>query len=345
MISRFSNLLQSVGMFGGIAITSLVVLGPSIATAEWTDEAFPVKSHDFGTVAVASKTEFTFPIVNTTGSEMHIREVRASCGCTTPILDSHYIPAGGKGALVARLNTPTFRGKKGATLTVVIDKPVYSEVQLKVAGYIRSDMVFHPGSVDLGSVNQGEPKSGSTQIFYAGRQDWRVVDVRANEPWLISTFEQTQRGGGKATYELTVQVREDAPAGFFQNEVIVHTNDRSMPRVPLHVSGNVVTALTISPQSIALGNVKPGQELTQRLVIKGREPFGVESIQCEGWDVQFSANSGNKKVHLIKVTLKPTSAQGTQRAPLIITTTGDEAMSAKAIVTAVVMQDQVAATK
>ena len=41
------------------------------------------------------------------------------------------------------------------TLTVTIDKPFYAQVQLHVSGDIRSDVVFTPGSVQLGSVDEG----------------------------------------------------------------------------------------------------------------------------------------------------------------------------------------------
>ena len=330
--------------FISLACVGILTISSSVpAQADWTDSVFPIKSHDFGTVAVASKTEFAFPIYNTTGRDMHIQTVRASCGCTTPILSSNYIPAGAQGTLLARFNTPTNRGKKGATLTVVIDQPFYSEVRLKVDGYIRSDMVFHPGSIEMGKVNQGEAQNGTTKVYYAGRGDWQVVDMRSNQPWLVPTFKQIERGPKKATYELTVQVREDAPEGFFQDEVIVQTNDRSMPRVPLRISGTVVTALNISPQSIAFGTVRPGQEIVQRLVITGREPFAIESILCEGWDVNFE-NSGNvKKIHVLTVKMKPNGAMGTQRLPIVIKTAGEGAVTAKAILTADVQVEQVAA--
>ena len=45
-----------------------------------------------------------------------------------------------KGAIVATFNTNSFHGQRGATLTVIIDKPFYAEVQLHVRGYIRSDV-------------------------------------------------------------------------------------------------------------------------------------------------------------------------------------------------------------
>ncbi|MFG0287176.1 MAG: DUF1573 domain-containing protein [Rhodopirellula sp. JB044] len=338
-MARLNTLLTCIVSLAFVPAAAL--FSASSAHANWTDSVFPIKSHNFGTVAVASKTEFKFPIRNTTGRGMHIRTVRASCGCTTPILSSNYIAPGGEGYLLARFNTPTFRGKKGATLTVVIDQPFYSEVQLKVEGYIRSDMVFHPGSVEFGTINQGEAKTGGTKIYYAGRSDWKVVDIRANQPWLIPKFQQIERGPGKATYELTVAVREDAPAGLFQDEVIVQTNDRSMPRVPLRVSGNVVTSLNISPKSIAFGTVKPDQELVQRLVVTGREPFSIASIECPGWNVDFDNNGAEKRIHVISVKLTPNGAQGAQRSALTIHTAGEKPVTAKAILTADVISDQV----
>ena len=72
------------------AMASLIVT-PSITRANWAESAFPVKTYDFGTVAVASKTEFRFPITNTTNDTIHIQTVRASCGCTTPIVETDYI--------------------------------------------------------------------------------------------------------------------------------------------------------------------------------------------------------------------------------------------------------------
>ncbi len=176
----------------------------STNAADWSDTTFPVKSHDFGTVAVAAKTEFQFPIHNNLSNTLHIHSVRASCGCTTPIVENNFIGPNQTGSIVARFNTDTFRGKKGATLTVVIDQPFYTEVRLRVDGYIRSDMVFHPGAIEFGQVDQGNGVSKSSKILYAGRSDWQVVDVQSNRPWLMPSFKEVTRSGGRVDYELNV---------------------------------------------------------------------------------------------------------------------------------------------
>ncbi len=67
-------------------IALLVLLPTSAVAADWADQALPIKKHDFGTVAVAAKTEFRFPIKNPLDRDLRIRTVRelwlhdADCG-------------------------------------------------------------------------------------------------------------------------------------------------------------------------------------------------------------------------------------------------------------------------
>jgi hypothetical protein len=303
--------------------------------ADWSDTAFPIKAHDFGTVAVAAKTEFRFPIENHFSSPMHIQSVRASCGCTTPIVEKSLIEPGQTGAVVARFNTDTFKGKRGATLTVVIDQPLYSEVRLRVDGYIRSDMVFHPGAIEFGQLNEGQPATMSSSVAYAGRGDWSILDVHSNRPWLRPSVLEKSRSGGRVNYEIKVELSDDAPVGFFQDELVVLTNDRTMPRVSLRVSGQIDSALQVSPQAIALGSLKPGQSVTQKLILLGREPFMIGSIQAEGWDIKFVPTTEAKRTHILYPEFRFTaSSGGLQRSMLEITTIGDQSVTAQALLTA-----------
>ena len=250
-------------------------------------------------------------------------------------LECSDIEPGKTGSVRARFNTDTFRGKRGATLTVLIDKPFYNEVRLRVDGYIRSDMVFYPGAIEFSKLNQGESVTKSSKVMYAGRNDWEVVDVRSNFPWLIPTLKEASRGGGRVNYEISVTVREDAPTGFFQDEVLVITNDRSMPRVPLKVAGQVDRALSISPQAIALGGIKPGQSVTQKMILLGREPFTIASIEAEGWLIEFTPATEPKKTHILMTKFTPhPDSMGPLKSTIRITTSGDQSVTAKALLTA-----------
>jgi hypothetical protein len=117
--------------------------------------------------------------------------------------------------------------------------------------------------------------------------------------------------------------------------VLVFTNDRSMPRVPLRVAGTVESALTISPQSIALGSLKPGQSVTQKMILLGREPFTIASIEAEGWEIEFNPATEPKKTHILLPKFTPSSDSiGPIKSTILITTAGGETVTAKALLTA-----------
>jgi hypothetical protein len=317
-------------VFAALASTSQA-LGNNV------DAMFPVKSHNFGDVAVGAKTEFRFPIHNTTGRTIHVREVRTSCGCTTPSVETHYIEPGQTGAILAKFNTGTHRGQKGANLTVVIDQPFYTEIRLRVDGYIRQDLVFHPGAIDFGKLARGQHLSQTAKIMYAGRSDWAVVDVLTTKPWVSVDVKQEARSGQNTTYLLTVNVSPDAPAGFFREELIVVTNDRSRPRVPFLISGELESELTVSPQLIAGGSVKPGESIEKKLVIRGKEPFVVESIEAKGWHVTFDPTTEEKSTHIVHVRFAPSGdATGQISSPVVVKTSGGMTAASTATLTAIV---------
>ena len=149
-----------------LSIAAVVVATEPALAVQWADAMFPIKRHDFGDVAVAAKCEVRFPIENKGNQTVHIKSVRASCGCTTPIIETNYIEPGQTGTILARFNTDTHRGKKGATLMVIIDKPNYAEVQLKVDGYIRQDLVFNPGMVEFVKIANALDHTRSVNFTY-----------------------------------------------------------------------------------------------------------------------------------------------------------------------------------
>ena len=164
--------------------------------------------------------------------------------------------------------------------------------------------------------------------------------MTSNQPWLMPKCEQTLRGNGRVDYEITVDLREDAPTGFFQDELLVFTNDHSMPRVPLRVSGNVESALTISPQSIALGSLKPGESVKHQLIVRGREPFLIECLTCDGWDIDVEPSTVAKSTHILFPRFTPTeNATGPQKVVVEIKTAGEDSVTAKALLTAEVREE------
>ena len=296
----------------GFVLFLVFLAGPSVFGQEWARKMFEQTRHDFGYVARDGKAEFEFVLSNIYLKDVHIASVRSSCGCTSPRIKQALLKTYEKGAIVAAFNTRAFLGRKGATITVVFDKPSYAEVQLHVSGYIREDVVLRPGSVQLGSVDQGNPADAKIAVSYAGGGDWKILEVRSGNPHISGKAVETRRGGGRVSYDLLVHLDQDAPAVYLKDHLILITNDRRSKQIPVRVEGRVRPALTVSPASLFMGVVRPGKQVTRQLVVQGKKPFRIVSITCEddALKLQAPADDAAKSLHVIPVTFIAGSQPG-----------------------------------
>jgi len=276
--------------------------------------------YDFGTVARSAKTEHRFAITNIYKEPLQVTAVRASCGCTTPIIEDKVIQPGQVGYILARFNTGTHTGQKQATLTVTLSKPAFRELQLTVKGYIRSDIVFNPGQLDFGTVPEGESKALEVGVAYAGRSDWQVLGITSNAPFVKPSIEEVSRGNGQIGYKIFAELTGAAPAGLLNFQVVLQTNDNRLKQVPLTVLGQVQATLEVTPAQLALNNVKAGETLQERFVLRGIKPFKVMEIQSEDIEVEFQPSEEAKTVHLLVLRLKPDPVKATGNSTLLFKT-------------------------
>src|SRR6476659_2737788 len=214
-------------MLRNVAIAVCVVaLAPAAAVAkEWAQKMFAASSHDFGHVARGAKAEFAFELQNVYEEDVHIADVRTSCGCTTPTITKPTLKTWEKGSIVATLNTRSFVGQRNSTLTVVIDKPFYAEVPITIAGYIHSDVDFQPGVAALGDIEQGTTGEQAVTVTYRGSGNWQIADVRSANTHLESELTDPIRQPGQVTDKMLVRLKPDAPPGNLQDQLTLVTND------------------------------------------------------------------------------------------------------------------------
>ena len=311
-----------------LAIAMLVAAAPAQAKP-WAEKMFTVRTHDFGHVARGAKAEFAFEIQNLYEEEVHIADVKTSCGCTTPTVTKNTLKTWEKGTIVATLNTRSFVGQRTSTLTVVIDKPFFAEVALNISGMIHSDVDFTPGSVALGDVEQGAGAEQEVLVTYRGRGPWQINDVRSASNHLEVELNEPARQPGQITYKMTVRLKPDAPPGLLNEQLTVVTSDKSMPSITLPVEGRVAPPLSISPSPLLFGTLAPGQTATKQLVLTGKQPFKLLSVVCEPAGLTFKAVPDLvKKVHLVPVTI--TAPEQTGELTYVITVETDLAQGGKA---------------
>jgi hypothetical protein len=269
---------------------------------------FKERSHDFGNVTRAAKTEHRFYFENPFSTPLHVRSVRTSCGCTTPSILTETVQPGEVGCILAVFNTGTHSGSRGATITVTFDKPSFAEVQLNVKGYIRWDVVFTPGQVAFGKVPEGSAKELDVHMEYVGKSTWNVTHVSCDLPYVKVGIRESLRQGGKVHYDLKVSLDQSAPAGPIQSEITLHTNDLNIKTLSLGFSADIESTLSIQPNLVSLGAIGKEEQVKKLIRLTGAQPFKIISIESEAFDVSATKlDEKSKDVHLVPLVFSPKS--------------------------------------
>jgi Protein of unknown function (DUF1573) len=281
----------------------LVVASSAARAQDWARKMFTESSHDFGTVARGAKVEYRFQFSNPYVETIHVASVSSSCGCTTPSVTKNELKTHETSEIVAAFNTrSSYLGNHSATLTIQFDKPFAAIVQLNVWGDIRSDLLVQPESVDLGSIDQGQEVERKLTVTHSGSSDWKVLDVRSVNTNYEVEVKNGAHAGSQVSYELLVHLKKDAPPGYVKDQLILVTNDPRVTQFPIEVDGLVKAELSASPQSLSFGLVEAGKAAkSQTIVVRGRRPFKITSVQCDDEAFTFKPQDASSAVQLITV--------------------------------------------
>lgn len=264
---------------------------------------FEANSHDFGNVPRGAHVEHAFVLSNIYQENLHIAQVKSSCGCTSPRIEKQNLKTYEKGAIICEFNTRSFIGPKSAVVTVVFTAPYYGEMQLMVKGKILSDIVTEPSEIQFGELDRGTEKSTSVRVTYTGNKPWEIIDVRSANQHLGVKLNRVEKKG-PVEYEMLVRLKDSAPAGDFSDQIVLVTNDDEYNLITIPVRGNVLPPL-VMPVSVELGTFKSGQSKTSNIVIKSNQDFEVTEVECPDQRFSFTPTRGKSaKVHLIPVEFK-----------------------------------------
>ena len=312
-----------------LAVLGLFVAAETCRAEAWVAKLFTEDDHDFGTVARGADVVYRFEAKNVYKQDIRLVSARSSCGCTSVAIEGDVLKTGEVGYVVATFNTRTFTGQHGATLTVTVswdDNGVRrsGETQLRVHGYIRGDVVFKPGAINFADVAQGDTAEQQVRVSYAGHSDWQILDVRGVATDIEAELTETRRSTGSVAYDLLVRLKDTAPAGYFNEQLVIVTSDSTNPRIPLEVSGRVISPISISPESLLLGDVTQGEQVSKKVLVRGKQPFRITSISCDEDCFQFKTDDQTKERHIVEVTFDAHQVGEVKQAINIATDMGEQ---------------------
>jgi hypothetical protein len=278
---------------------------------EWADKLFETRTHDFGSVAHFAKVQYEFIYTNTYLEDVHVADAQPSCHCTSVSIKNPLVKTYEKGSVVATFNTSAFLGVHGATITVTIDRPFPAIVQLQVNGVIRDDVSVNPAELELGDVDLGS--SVEKRIMISGRPGWQITSLQTTNPNITASLVNAQNTGAQVNYEVRVVVDKKAPVGYIKDHLLVSTNDVATPQFPVLIEGRVTSSVTVSPITLYLGALQPGEKITKPIVVQGKQPFKIISVTCDGTFFQVTTSGDgdqSKPLHVVPLTITAGSQTG-----------------------------------
>ena len=158
------------------------------------------------------------------------------------------------------------------------------------------------------------------RVTYAGRSDWKITDVRGASDALEVELTQTQRYSGRVAYDLLVRLKDSAAAGYFNEQLVLVTNDEQNPRIPIHVDGRIVPQISVAPESLLFGDVTHGEQVSKKIMVRGKKPFKIVSIKCDDDSFEFKTDDQSSDRHIVEVVFNAKKDPGKVKETIHIAT-------------------------
>ena len=292
---------------------------------------------NYKSVARGQDVAFRVKLTNLYEQEIHVTALATSCGCISwdenkggalaaPIV----IPSGKEAYITLRLDTVRHHGEqknKKATITLVnaaSGKP--GTATLLVEGYIRTDVVLQPGSVNFGSV---DPEKGAEQrvaVNYAGRNDWKILSARNNSPHITTDVVEKSRGNGLVNYELIVKLKPNLPIGQIRDQLVLVTDDANNPQIPVQIDGKIEPEYFVADANF--GDVYPGKPKKIPVFVRytklPAKPFKIEKFERTRQEatIKVEKSADAKPFHVFSLTFTPPDQPGEFAEDFYLTISG-----------------------
>lgn len=97
---------------------------------------FEKTDFEFGTLKSGEKASYNFVFTNTGKSDLIIRKIKASCGCTATNPEKMIIKPGETSHITSTFSSAGKKGQQNKTITIITNDPAQSSVVLKVIGNV-----------------------------------------------------------------------------------------------------------------------------------------------------------------------------------------------------------------
>ena len=271
---------------------------------------FEKTSHDFGKLNEHdSPVTHRFAFRNIGKESLFIKNVKASCGCTSPNWSKEALAPGDTGYIEATYSPRGHPGGFNKSL-LVISNTADSSISLFIAGNVIEkiktieelykdtigNIRINSRYLDLGIVNNKEIITKEFKLFNAGEKTVEFGSIKKSPSHLKITFDPKilpSKKEGRLIIRFNPSTKNEV--GNFGDEIMVNTNDQLSPVKSFFISGTnteyfpplTEKELSLAPKLITdktihdFGKIKKGTKITTKFYIKneGKQDLKIRKLE------------------------------------------------------------------
>jgi hypothetical protein len=291
----------------------------------------PEKIKDTGTIAQGEVVEIVFTIQNEGTEPLQIKAVRPTCGCTVADYDKE-IPAGGEGAVKAKLDTKDFAGPISKSILIMTNDPAEPTVSVVIKSNVQPFVEVLPRPLIRFNAVQLEPMTQKVVVVSTDTsRNFKVTKVESSVPFLEAAVRQLGSGElvpGKPgdQYEVSVSIDDDAPVGPVSGTLTISTDHPKASEVSVKVYGVVRSLVHVTPTQLEFGNVEAKARPGRNLIVVNNRTDGAKlevtgaKVDDPAFETSVSTIEEGKRFQ-VTVNVKGDAASGPRDATLTLETT------------------------
>jgi hypothetical protein len=216
---------------------------------------FETLEYDFGTLQEGDEPSYTFVFTNTGDQPVQLRQVRPSCGCTSPSYSTDPVGPGEQGEVVVAYDSHGRPGAFNKTIDVEADGAQPSGVTLRITGDVipasvengvaQGNVSFDADTRSYPSLKADEPAHHVFRMQNMGERPIRITEARTFDEGVEVTFPD-RPVFPEQVVEIAVHVANVGAVvnarGAMDVAVVLVTDDEAMPTKSLRLTGQVAPA-------------------------------------------------------------------------------------------------------
>ena len=219
--------------------------------------------HDFGEVFGGTEVAHIFTFTNRGDEVLEITDVESSCYCTTGFLSDTRIPPGETGRIEVAFKAPARAEVVQEVVKLTTNQSAFPHFELAVKATVITPFEAIPANLMLGKISPSSFSGRHLLLRQRLAQQAEVVGIKPSSEYILAELEPPSRNGN---VHIQITVGSGMPVGTFTERLgldFAYDGRRYSWSVP--ISGEILGDVSVSPQRLFLGIVKPSEVPRKRV--------------------------------------------------------------------------------